>query len=80
MLPEILTLSYMYSANIDDTSPAFTIESYHSSRIIMVSVNTEDWQAHIEVRIFIVYMTKSATKKLAYVSFSHHKRENHSMI
>ena len=25
----------------------------------MISMNAEDWQANIEVRIFIIYMTKS---------------------
>lgn len=28
----------------------------------MISMNAENWQAHIEVRIFIIYMPKSVKK------------------
>lgn len=33
-------------------------KDYHSSRVIVISMNTEHRQANIEMRIFIVYMTK----------------------
>lgn len=36
---------------------------YHSSRIIMVSMNTEHWQADIEVWVFKIYMTKSVKEQ-----------------
>lgn len=36
-----------------------TINPYHSSRIIMISMDAEHWQTNIEVGIFIIYMAKS---------------------
>lgn len=39
------------------------MKMYHSSWIVMVSMNTKDGQAYIEVGILIIYMTKPVGRK-----------------
>lgn len=42
------------------------IVPYHACWIIMISMNAEHWQTNIEVRIFIIYMTKSVKRSKLY--------------
>ena len=52
--------------------------SYHACRIIMISMNGKDRQTNIEVRIFIIHMTKPVHPKKTQVSFFAIAVKNHN--